>query len=127
MDGHYSCPYRNRIELQAVARLFLSMDDYECHVVLLGCILRLMVKMRPRCRAIRSSSMGDIRMEETGRATIGRCRCGGEPKRLSKKTKHGMRWWIQCKSCKKKTRRHRPNGADIGEWNRMNRMPPSGG
>lgn len=45
------------------------------------------------------------------------CRCGGEPERLSRKTNHGVKWYVRCKRCGRKTKLHRPYGGDIHEWN----------
>lgn len=59
-------------------------------------------------------------MEEAGRIT--RCRCGGEPVRIKKRTRHGMRWWVQCQKCNRRTKKHRPNGGDLHEWERMNSL-----
>ncbi len=45
------------------------------------------------------------------------CRCGGEPERLSRRTRRGMKWFVRCTACGRRTHLHRPNGGDIGEWN----------
>lgn len=50
---------------------------------------------------------------------INKCRCGALPERLKKRTRYGMRWWIQCPKCGKRTHKHRPNGGDLYEWEKM--------
>lgn len=46
-----------------------------------------------------------------------RCECGSDPTRRSRRTRKGMRWWVECPRCHKKTVCHRPNGGDIHDWN----------
>lgn len=53
-------------------------------------------------------------MEKT---ILKQCKCGGKPERIKKKTRYGMRWWIRCTECHKRTKKHKPNGRDIYEWN----------